>query len=74
MGRLSLECGILAKAIRLHDIYFHEHVGLNSFKKAIQLIKIFSYYIAKKVIVLTSHDYNLLTTKYGIKNVIQIPN
>ncbi|HCN9087824.1 TPA: glycosyltransferase, partial [Escherichia coli] len=29
---------------------------------------------AKKVIVLTSHDYNLLTTKYGIKNVIQIPN
>ncbi len=33
MGRLSLECGILAKAIRLHDIYFHEHVGLNSFKK-----------------------------------------
>ncbi|HHT8110268.1 TPA: glycosyltransferase, partial [Escherichia coli] len=43
-------------------------------KKAIQLIKIFSYYIAKKVIVLTSHDYNLLTTKYGIKNVIQIPN
>lgn len=74
MGRLSFECAFLARFLFFKNIYLYEHVGLLSFNKLIVLLKLSSFFLAKKVIVLTSNDFCLLTNGYKLKNVVHIPN
>lgn len=74
MGRLSFESSMLARIVSFKNIYLYEHVAIESFKLHIKLLKLLSFRLAKKIIVLTNNDCRLLKEKYNQKNIVCIPN
>ncbi|EMB2320145.1 glycosyltransferase family 4 protein [Proteus mirabilis] len=74
MGRLSIETALLFKLFKITNIFLSEHTSFESYRFLIRKLKLLSYRLADKVIVLTEHDKKLLNSEYNLNNIYTIPN
>lgn len=75
MGKLSVQALILLKLFRVKSrIICCDHVSIETFSSVVRKLKVFCYGLADKVVVLTNHDKNYLTSTFAVKNVHVVRN
>ncbi|UWS31463.1 glycosyltransferase family 4 protein [Erwinia pyrifoliae] len=75
MGKLSVQALLLSKLFRIKSrLICCDHVSIETFSTAVRKLKVFCYGLAEKVVVLTHHDKNYLTSSFSLKNVHVVGN
>ncbi|MFB5172161.1 glycosyltransferase family 4 protein [Erwinia amylovora] len=75
MGKLSVQALLLSKLLRIKSrLICCDHVSIETFSAAVRKLKVFCYGLAEKVVVLTQHDKNYLTSAFSLKNVYVVGN
>lgn len=60
MGRLSVFASVIAVLLRKTKCMVCEHIAFNSYSAGIKILKLLTYLLYDRIIVLTNHDKNLL--------------
>ncbi|RWS36626.1 glycosyltransferase family 4 protein, partial [Erwinia amylovora] len=75
MGKLSVQALLLSKLFRVKSrLICCDHVSIATFSAAVRKLKEFCYGLAEKVVVLTQHDKNYITSAFSLKNVYGVGN